>query len=55
MLEELHGRLPKPFCFLSEIPLKLGVQLLPFHGISRYFPRQESNHGNSMLQPELNM
>jgi hypothetical protein len=55
MLEELHGRLLKPFCFLSRIPLKLGAQQLPFRGISLYFPRQESIHENSMLQPKINM
>ena len=55
MLEELHGRLLKPFCFLLEILLKLEVRQLPFHGISLYFPHQESNHENSMLQPDINM
>ena len=55
MLEELHGRLLKPFCFLLEILLKLEVPLLPFHGISPCFPHQESNHENSMPQPDINM
>lgn len=38
--------------FPSSIRQMLAKQLLPSHGTSLYFPRPESNHDNSMLQPD---
>lgn len=41
--------------FLWNIHLLLVKQLQPFHEIFLYFPHQESNHDNNMLQPSKSL